>query len=205
VAHLPAAARSVYQHAYVHALRPVFFVAAGLTFVGFLISWRLEERPLRGAASTSRGLEDSLAAPRSSSSLGEIERALSMSTTREARRAFHTRVAARAGVALSPGAVWALVRIDEHGAAGARALAGQTGVPPERVAEVIAELRERGLARDGEGNGELTEDGRAIASQVVAARREQLAVDLADPSADRDAEVEQLLRHLARELSGERP
>jgi EmrB/QacA subfamily drug resistance transporter len=205
VRHLPPAARSVYEHAYVHALRPVFLVAAGVVFVGFLISWRLEERPLRGAASTSRGLEDSLAAPRSSSSLGEIERALSMSTTREARLAFHERVAARAGVAVSPGAVWALVRIEEHGVAGARSLAGQTGVPPERVAEVIAELRERGLARGGDGDGELTENGRAVASQVVAARREQLAVDLADPSADRDPEVEQLLRRLARELSGERP
>jgi hypothetical protein len=43
-----------------------------VVFAGFLIAWRLEERPLRGAASTSRGLEDSLAAPRSADSLYEL-------------------------------------------------------------------------------------------------------------------------------------
>jgi EmrB/QacA subfamily drug resistance transporter len=204
VAHLPPAARSAYQHAYVHALRPVFLVAAGVVGVGFLLAWLLEERPLRGAASTSTGLEDSLAAPRSPDSLAEIERALSRSTTREARLAFHERVAARAGVAISPGATWALVRIDEHGLAGARGMAEAQGVPPERIAAVVGELRERGLVGGEDGAG-LTEVGRDVASQVVAARREQLSVDLADETADREPEVDQLLRRLARELAGERP
>jgi len=204
VAHLSPPVRAAYQHAYVHALRPVYLVAAAVVFVGFLVAWRLEERPLRGTAATSRGLEDSLAAPRGSDSLAEIERSLSMSTTREARRAFHARVAARAGLAVSPGAVWALVRIDEHGLAGALVMAEQTRVPPERVAAVMDELRERGLV-GGEDGGGLTAAGRSVASQVVTARREQLAADLADESADRDPQVEALLRRLARELSGERP
>jgi EmrB/QacA subfamily drug resistance transporter len=205
VANLPGPLRTVYEHAYVQALRPVFLVAAGVVFVGFLIAWRLEERPLRGAASTSRGLEDSLAAPRSADSLYEIERALSLRTRREARRAFHERVAARARVEISPGAVWALVRIEEHGLAGARALAEQTKVPDERVAEVIGELRRRGLVAGEDGDGRLTADGQDLAARVVAARRDQLHDDLADESADRDPEVEVLLRRLARELSGERP
>jgi EmrB/QacA subfamily drug resistance transporter len=205
VQHLPPTVRSAYEHSYVYALRPVFLVAAGVVFVGFLIAWRLEERPLRGAASTSRGLEDTLAAPRSADSLYEIERALSLHTRREARRAFNERVAERAGVELSSGAVWALVRIDEHGLAGALTLAEQTKVSPERVAEVVGELRGRGLVAGEDGDGGLTPEGHDLAARVVAARREQLHHDLADATADREPEVEALLRRLARELSGERP
>jgi EmrB/QacA subfamily drug resistance transporter len=203
VKHLPPAARNVYEHAYVHALRPVFFVAAGLTFVGFLISWRLEQRQLRATAATSHGLEDSLAAPRSADSLREIERALSLATPREARLSFHARVAERADVELSPGATWALVRIGEHGFAGTRELADQQGIPRERVAAVVGELRERGLVA-GEGDA-LTDSGLDVAGRVVTARRDQLHDELADATADRDPAVEELLRRLARELSGERP
>ena len=55
--------RDAYQHAYVHALRPVFLVASGVALVGFALSWLLEERPLRATAATSHGLEDSFAPP----------------------------------------------------------------------------------------------------------------------------------------------
>ncbi len=71
VASLPAAARLAYENAYVHALRPVFLVAAGVGALGFVLSLRLRERPLRATASTSQGLEDALAAPKSPSSLAE--------------------------------------------------------------------------------------------------------------------------------------
>jgi EmrB/QacA subfamily drug resistance transporter len=205
VAHLPAPVRGTYQHAYVHALQPVFLVAAGVVAVGFLLAWRLEERPLRGAASTSRGLEDSLAAPRSPDSLYEIELTLSLSTTRARRRQFHERVAQRAGLDISPRGIWALVRIDEHGLAGALQLADQTRVPKERVAAALDELRRRGLLAGEDGDGALTPTGREVAAQALAARREQLDADLADESTDLSPQVEELLRRLARELAGERP
>ncbi|HWT25390.1 MAG TPA: MDR family MFS transporter, partial [Solirubrobacteraceae bacterium] len=120
VERLPAVARAAYQDAFVHALTPVFLVAACVAVLGFAVAWLLEERPLRATAATSRGLEDSLAAPKDADSLRELERALALATPRERREAFHRRVAARAGADLSPGATWALVRIDEHGFAGAR-------------------------------------------------------------------------------------
>ena len=200
---LPAAARSAYQHAYVNALRPVFIVASLVAFVGFLLAWRLKERPLRATAATSQGLEDSLAAPRGPDSLAEVERALARCTTREDRMRFHERVAVHAGVELSPGATWALVRIDEHGFAGARGMAEENGTPPERIAAVTAELRDRGLVA-GE-DPRVTARGHEATERVVAARREVLAAALADDGADRSPEVEGLLRRLARELVGERP
>jgi len=205
LAQLPASTRAAYEHAYVHALSPVFVAAAGVALLGFALSWLLHERPLRETAATSTGLDDSLAVPRSPDSLAEIERALSRATTSEQRQRFRERVAARADIDLSPGATWALVRIDEHGFAGARALAEHDRVPPERVAAVVDELRRRGLIAGEDGGPTLTSAGHSLADRAVAARRELLTEALADDSADRDPAVSDLLRRLARELAGERP
>ena len=82
VATLPLAAKHVYENAYVHALRPVFLVAAGVGAVGFALSLRLRERPLRATASTSKGLDDALAAPKSPNSLAELDRSLGVLVSR---------------------------------------------------------------------------------------------------------------------------
>jgi hypothetical protein len=85
VLRLPQPLRADYQHAYVHSLRPVFVMAAAVAAVGFALSLLLQERPLRDTAAASTGLEDALAAPRSSDSLAEIERALTNVTTPDER------------------------------------------------------------------------------------------------------------------------
>jgi len=205
VSHLPPALRSTYEHAYVHALQPVFLAAAGVAGVGFALSWTLEERPLREAPATSRGLDDGLAAPRSLDSLAEIERCLARVTGEDVRRRYGERMAERANISLSPGATWALVRIEEHGVAGARALAADIGVAPERVLAVVSELREHGLIAGEDGAASLTAEGSTLAERAVAARRELLTEALADDTAMRDPAVEQLLRRLASELAGEPP
>jgi EmrB/QacA subfamily drug resistance transporter len=205
VRRLPAAARAVYEHAYVHSLRPVFVMAAGIAAVGIGLSLMLQELPLRQVAATSTGLDDSLAAPRSSDSLAETERALTKVTTREERARFRERVAERAGLAISPGAVWALIRIDEHGSDRARAIALAEGIDPVRIAEVVGELRGRGLIAGEDGEGQLTSAGRDHTERLVSARRTLLAEALADDSVDRNPEVTRLLQRLARELCGEPP
>jgi EmrB/QacA subfamily drug resistance transporter len=205
VARMPAAARMAYEHAYVHALRPVFVAAAGVALLGFLMSWLLPERQLREAIVTSRGLDDSLAAPRSSDSLAEIERALTRTVSPETRARFRDRLAARAGVELSPGATWALVRISEHGMARARSLAERDGVPEERIVAVVDELRSRGLVSTDDGTSSLTSDGRVLAERAVTARRELLDEALGDETATRDPAVDELLHRLARELAGDPP
>jgi DNA-binding MarR family transcriptional regulator len=205
VLRLPPSVRGAYQHAYVHSLRPVFVMAASVGALGFALSLLLQQRPLRDVAAASTGLEDSLAAPRSSDSLAEIERGLTNVTTPDERTRFRQRIAGRAGVDISPGAIWALVRIDEHGPARARALAEQDGVDPARIAEVIGELHERGLVVGEYGQSQLTPAGREHTERVVSARRNLLAEALADDSTERHPELEALLHRLARELSGEPP
>jgi hypothetical protein len=185
----------------VHALTPVFLVASCVAGLGFLLSWLLPERPLRATAATSTGLEDGLAAPRDPDSLAEIERALSRATTLEQRREFRRAVAARAGLDVSPGAVWALVRIARDGADGATAAARARGVPETRIAEVVGELERDGLL-DHDGP---TARGIAYTDQLLSARRETLRELLADPQAELDPDVNRLLSSLAQELVGERP
>jgi EmrB/QacA subfamily drug resistance transporter len=205
VARLPTPVRDAYQQAYVHALHPVFLAAAGVTAVGFLLSWRLQERPLRASAASSQGFEDTQAQPKGADSLAEVERALAKHTTRDERRRFHAGVAERAGAPISPAATWALVRIDEHGFAGARRMATEQGVTDERVAEVLGELREGGLVSGEDGTPAVTPAGHEVTGRVVAARREMLAEALSDATRDRPAELDALLHRLSRELVGERP
>jgi len=203
VATLPVAAKHVYENAYVHALRPVFLVAAGVGAVGFALSLRLRERPLRATASTSSGLDDALAAPKSANSLAELDRALGVLVSRENRRAFNERVAARANVDLSPGAVWALARFGSYGIDGTRKMAREQSIEDERVAAVELELRERGFVSGRDDDATLTAAGVSMADQLLSARREELSVMLDDHDTQRLPEVQQLLERLCVELAGE--
>jgi hypothetical protein len=202
VAALPAAIRSAYQHAYVQALHPVFVVAAGVAGVGFLLSLRLRERPLRASAAASQGLERTLAAPCDADSLAELDRALSLLVGRERRRRFNEHVAERAGVDLSSGAVWALSRFATLGVEETRTLAREMEIDPARIANVQGELTARGLLGDDEL---LTPAGVATADQILSARREELRALLADHGSQREPEVTELLQRMAVELAGERP
>jgi EmrB/QacA subfamily drug resistance transporter len=205
VATLPQAGKLAYENAYVHALRPVFLVAAGVGAFGFLLSLRLRERPLRATASTSGGLDDALAAPKSPSSLAELDRSLGVLVSREDRLAFNEHVAARAGVDLSPGAIWALARFDGYGIAGTREMAHAQGIEEDRIAAVVRELRERGLVEDADDGPRLTPAGSAVADQVLSARREELNELRADGATQRLPEVQRLLEQLCVELAGQRP
>ena len=205
LAALPAAARIAYENAYVHALHPVFVVAAAIGACGFVLSLFLQERPLRATAATSSGIDDALAAPKANTSLAEIDRALGMLAGSAGRREIGERIAARAGVDLSPGAVWALARFNSYGVPGTTAMAHSQQIDSARIEAVKAELRERGLV-EGEGEqARLTPAGVAMADQIVSARREELRAALDDPEAHREPEIQELLERLCVELSGTRP
>ncbi len=175
LATLPGSARLAYENAYVHALRPVFLVAAGIGAIGFLLSLRLREHPLRATASTSQGIDDALAVPKSPSSLAEIDRSLGMLVGRERRLAFNEQLGARVGAELSPGAVWALARFGSYGIAGTLDMAHVQEVDEQAIESVRHELRERGLTADDGSGATLTPAGVALADQVLSARREQLS------------------------------
>jgi hypothetical protein len=47
IRHLPPAAHTAFADAFAAALHPVFFVAAGISVIAFLLTWFLREVPLR--------------------------------------------------------------------------------------------------------------------------------------------------------------
>ena len=112
---LPAAIRDDYTGAFTDALTTVFLVAAASVLVAFLLSWMIEERPLRQTVETA-GVGEAFASPTTGDSLSELTRELARLVGRDRTRAFIERTVDAAGVDLPPGAAWLLVQ-GEHGLA----------------------------------------------------------------------------------------
>lgn len=55
LANLPQAERAVYVSAFAPSLSLIFLVASGVALAGFVVSWLLPERPLRGAVAAAAG------------------------------------------------------------------------------------------------------------------------------------------------------
>jgi EmrB/QacA subfamily drug resistance transporter len=112
IAHLPPALHAGYLHAFTNSLNDVFLAAAGFAAVGFVLTWFIRELRLRETVATG-DLGDTYATPREGDSLAEIVNKLGRLDRREGAREIVVRVAARAGVDLSPAACWLLARLSE--------------------------------------------------------------------------------------------
>ncbi|HEV8152650.1 MAG TPA: EmrB/QacA family drug resistance transporter, partial [Solirubrobacteraceae bacterium] len=104
----------------------------------------------------------------------------------------------RAGVDLSPGAAWLLLRAGAPDApADLVELRTIPQVDPAGFDAAAAELRDRGCLDDGR----VTPAGHAGRSRLVAARTDCLRELVADWEPYRDPELDPLLRRLAEELA----
>jgi EmrB/QacA subfamily drug resistance transporter len=198
---LPAAIRDAYTSAFTDALSTVFLVAAAIVLVAFLISWLIEERPLRQTVDTA-GVGEAFASPTSGDSLKELTRELARLVGRERTRAFIERTVDAADVDLPPGEAWLLVQ-------GAEGLALHD---PELIADgrpfdaavaraLLAGLAERGLV----DRHVLTQDGHVTATRLIGARHECLHSLIADWQPDEDERINQAVELIARELAREVP
>jgi MFS family permease len=70
---MPPAVHAAYLDAFAAALRPVFGLAAAVSFLAFVLTWLLREVPLRKSAAE-EGVAESFAMPREAESLPELER-----------------------------------------------------------------------------------------------------------------------------------
>jgi hypothetical protein len=178
----------------------VFLIAAVVVATAFVLTWFLEERPLRKTVETS-DLGDAFAAPQSATSIGEITRELSRLVGRERTRRFIGTVTARAGVDVTPAEAWLIGR-SEEGAIPAAAFEGRTAEGTELLASAGDRLRERGLVEpDGP---RLTATGRDVCARLVSARQEELAALVADWDPE-SPEVDAMIARLARELARSEP
>ena len=198
---LPAAVRDGYTGAFTDALSTVFLVAAAIVLVAFLLSWMIEERPLRQTVDTA-GVGEAFASPTSGDSLTELTRELARLVGRERTRAFIERTVDAAGVDLPPGAAWLLVQGKEG-----IVLADHEGIAAGRpvdaawVREQLGTLAGRGLVADHV----LTDAGHATAERLIGARRDCLGSLVADWSPDDDPRVNEAIVRLAQELARETP
>ena len=196
---LPPAIRDVYVSAFSNALTTVFLVAAAIVTVAFLLSWLLEERPLRQTVDTA-GVGEAFASPKSDDPLQELIRELSLLVGGPRTLAFLKLTTERAGLDLTPAEAWLLLRFEE-GLSDPDELAATWPIKADRARELKARLVEDGLA-DEHG---LTEPGRDAAERLTEARREGLRSLVDDWNSDADPRVNEVIARLADQLGGDVP
>jgi EmrB/QacA subfamily drug resistance transporter len=201
--HLPPAVHEALIHAYAISLQPVFLVGALVGVVAFALTWLIPETPLRETVKATDPGEVS-AMPVARTSLQEIERALEVLESRASRRQIYQRLAARAGLTISPAACWLLFRIAQYAPTTRQQLTEQLGVPATALdpLPLLDELAGAGLIVAGEPAEPiaLTAAGQQAVAQLVAARQAGLAELLAGWSPEQQAELGEALSRLAHSL-----
>ncbi len=173
---LPPTLRDGYLHAFTNSLSTVFEVAAAVAVVAFVFSWFIRELPLRDSVATG-DLGDTFATPRDTDSLAVIVNKIGQLDRRQGARELVQRIAARAGVDLSPAACWLLARLSLDPSARLQDLHERTQIPSAVLAGARDMLLERGLIRAVHDPGalELTEEGHATLDRLTATGAQRLS------------------------------
>ena len=202
IAHLPAALHAAYLHAFTTSLSSVFIVAALVAVVAFVLSWFIRELPLRETIGTG-DLVDTYAAPRDSDSLAEVANMLGRLDRREGAREIVARIAARAGVDISPAGCWLLARLSEDGTIELSVLAARSQVDLNTLVgarEELSDLALIGACRDAPSCYEPTADGQAALERLTRTGEQRLSDLLEDWRPEEHEELARLISTLAREF-----
>jgi hypothetical protein len=182
------------QTAFTDSLQIVFTVATFVLLAAFALSLFIQEKPLRATVESSAGFGEAFGAPVDTDSLREVARGLSRLVGRERTLEFIQDTTTRAGIDLTPGVAWLILRmpapedLDE--------IRAMPHVNAEGLDGAIADARSQGLW-DGSG---LTEQGRALRGRLVVARTDCLRQLIEDWEPDQHPELDPLLERLAEEL-----
>jgi DNA-binding MarR family transcriptional regulator len=204
VRQLPPSIHEPYIAAFATSLRPVFLAATGIALLAFLLTWLLRDVPLRQTA-RAEGIGEGFASPREDSSDRELERIMSSIVRGDARTRIYRQLIARASVAITPAETWLLARLRDRAPISVGALAGDLGVPEDRVSELASELEHRRLVAADEDMLDLTDEGRAAVGRLVEAGRTELVGLLENWQRADDQELAPALRRLAASLVAEIP
>jgi MFS family permease len=202
---LPPELHEEYITAVMLALRPVFLVTAGISAVGFALTFMLREYPLREGA-PAEGMGESFAMPRDATSLEELERIITLLLARENRWRLYADLAARAGVELPAPELWMLARLGERAPTTLSSLSAELGIPHRELEAPLRALRARGIAEEKkDGELQLTAVGAAMRDRVVAARRTGLSDMLARWRPEQHPDVLALIEGMAQALTSDLP
>ena len=196
--HLPPAVHAGFIQAFSAALHPVFLVAGFFGIAAFVLTWFLPETPLR-TISKATDLEETFAMPMERTSAEEIERALAALSTREDRVRAYARLAKSAGVDLSPGKTWLLLRVGQLGPCTPSALDEALHAAPHRLDGALQALETSGYIEQTPRIA-LTDAGRTAYALLVAARTAALESYLADWPPEQRAQMHNVIVRLAHEM-----
>jgi MFS family permease len=181
--------------AFTGALTTVFTAAAGIALVAFVLSWLIEERPLRQTVE-SPGLDDVFAPPRDCDSTVELGRELSRAVGRERAR---QDAGARAGIDLTLPQAIVLSRVAHDFPLDVPAFSDVSKEEAgRRGAAALAELRERGLV--GGEPARLTHEGDRVYDRYMTARTAALRTVVDEWEPDQNPEIDPIIRRLAEAL-----
>ncbi|HET8755142.1 MAG TPA: MDR family MFS transporter [Solirubrobacteraceae bacterium] len=191
--------------AFTDALDLVFLVAAFVIAFAFLLTWLLEERPLRQTVATA-GMHEAFATPEHPESVRTVARELSQLVGREGAEDFVRRTTTLSGLDVTPLEGWVLVRTAHDRTLDVRAVAETSELEVDEVRGACRELHRRGLLTDG-GDGEtgLTPDGAAAVDALADARRGALCALAAEWGPDEHPELSAFIDRLSEDLAEPAP
>ena len=177
--------RAVYAEAFTASLHPVFVTAACVGAVGFLLTWFLQDVPLRGPARADT-IGESFAMPRDATSLQELEQIVGRLQRRENRWQVYQTIADRPASRSRPmkSGCWpGFCRAD-------RTSSGEPALDLERFAGIGQKLAAKDMAvRCTDGALVVSSRGRDTFERMVAVRRARLAQLLERWKPEEHAEV----------------
>jgi EmrB/QacA subfamily drug resistance transporter len=191
--------------AFTDALDLVFLVGACVIAVAWLMTWALEERPLRQTVSTA-GMHEAFATPEDPDSVRTVARDLSRLVGRERASDFVRRTTTRAGLDVTPLESWVLVRTATDRTLDVHVVADSSSLEIDDVRGACRELHRRGLLThaDDAGTG-LTPDGAAAVDALADARRGALAELVAEWEPEEHPELAAYIDRLSDDLCAEAP
>jgi EmrB/QacA subfamily drug resistance transporter len=202
---LPPAQHTAFINAFTDALDLVFLVAACVVAFAFLVTWLLEERPLRTTVATA-GIHEAFATPEDPDSVRTVARDLTRLVGREGAVDFVRRTAARSGLDISPLESWVLVRTAADRTLDVPAVAQTSELELGRVRDACRTLHRRGLLTDaGDGATGLTNDGAAAVDALADARRGALCELAAEWEPDAHPELSAFIEALSSDLAEAAP
>jgi EmrB/QacA subfamily drug resistance transporter len=202
IAHLPAPLHAGYLHAFTTSLSSVFVTAAGFAVAGFALAWFIRELKLRETVATG-DLGDTYATPREADSLAEIVNKLGRVSRREGAREIVVRVAARAGVDLSPAACWLLARLSEEHVPDLASLASRFDIGLDTLTAAREELARARLIAPSSGEppvDQLTTAGHATLERLVATGEQRLSDLLEGWRPEEHEDLARMIATLARQF-----
>ena len=196
---LPGAIRAGYLAAFTDAFSTIFLTAAAISLVAFILAWFIPQLPLRATAAVpDPGEATTMVTERNTEA--ELARALSVIARRENIVVVYEDLAARAGLGLSPGDCWLLLRLRDHTPVSTRELAERLQLPERLLGPHLDRLIEQGDVTRSDGQLVFTDAGGEAAERLVQSRSAQLGGLLGDmPVRERD-QLMDLLHRLAASL-----